>query len=135
MGWVYLLLQIDESNNETYKIGITRKDPQLRVKQLQTGNPNQIRLIRSYKSTNYLKIEKWLLRKYSSLKTNACNEWRCLESHHIFSFIDDCILADEQITFLKQNNYFCVLVVFLIVTYRNCLIQKLICLYKTIFRF
>jgi hypothetical protein len=106
MGYVYLLLEIDRSNNESYKIGVTKGDTAKRIKQLQTGNPNVITLSRVYKSNNYLKIEKWLHRKYGSLVTNANNEWRVLESNHVFSFIDDCRSAEELITFLQNNNHF-----------------------------
>ena len=50
MGYVYLLLQTDIDGHESHKIGITKNDPKLRVKQLQTGNPNKISLLRQYES-------------------------------------------------------------------------------------
>jgi hypothetical protein len=106
MGYVYLLLEIDRNSNETYKIGVTKKDPNLRLKQLQTGNPNELRVLRFYESDNYLKVEKWLHRKYGYLKTVANNEWRMLDTEHVFSFIEDCTEADELITFLQNNNQF-----------------------------
>ncbi len=106
MGYVYLLLEIDRSDNESYKIGVTRKDPVKRVKQLQTGNPNEISVSRVYESENYLKIEKWLHKKYGYLKTGANNEWRMLEAEHVFSFVDDCKEADDMIIFLQKNNSF-----------------------------
>ena len=93
MGYVYLFLEIDNSGDETYKIGVTKNEPQKRIKQLQTGNPRKIELLKTYKSDNYLKIEKWLHRKYSK-KTEADNEWRTLESKEVFSFIDDCKEAE-----------------------------------------
>lgn len=106
MGYVYLLLEIDRSDNENYKIGFSKKDPKLRVKQLQTGNPNEISVARVYESDNYLKVEKWLHKKYGYLKTEANNEWRMLESEHVFSFIEDCKEADDIIKFLIKNNEF-----------------------------
>jgi len=42
MGYVYLLLQVDAVGDETYKIGITKNDPELRVKQLQTFHKYEI---------------------------------------------------------------------------------------------
>ena len=36
MGYVYLLLQIDFDGNCSHKIGITKNDPNKRLKQLQT---------------------------------------------------------------------------------------------------
>ena len=59
MGYVYLFLEIDSAGQETYKIGITKNDPNKRIKQLQTGNPRKIELLKTYSSENYLKVEKW----------------------------------------------------------------------------
>lgn len=103
MGYVYLLLQVDFEGNESYKIGITKNEPNLRVKQLQTGNPNKISLHRKYESKNYLKVERWLHRKYQT-KTEAKNEWRTLTDEQVFSFLDDCQTADDNIQFLLDNN-------------------------------
>lgn len=104
MGYVYLLLSVSPDNIESHKIGITKNDPKLRLKQLQTGNPNKISLIRQYESKNYLKVEQWLHRKHSGSKSEAKNEWRMLSDEHVFSFIDDCKEADETIKFLLENN-------------------------------
>jgi hypothetical protein len=61
MGYIYLILQTDSNYLESFKIGITKINQ--KGKQLQTGNPNKISLLKSYKSDNYLKIERWLHRK------------------------------------------------------------------------
>ena len=106
MGYVYLLLQTDIDGHESHKIGISKNDPKLRVKQLQTGNPNKISLLNHYMSLNYLKVEQWLHRKYSTSKSEAKNEWRILTNEQVFSFIDDCKEADENIKFLLENNSF-----------------------------
>jgi hypothetical protein len=105
MGYVYLLLQIDFDGNESYKIGITKNDPNKRVKQLQTGNPNKISLHRKYESKNYLKVERWLHRQYQT-RTEAKNEWRTLTDEQVFSFLDDCQTSDDNIQFLLDNNSF-----------------------------
>ena len=105
MGYVYLLLQLDFDGNESYKIGITKNDPNKRVKQLQTGNPNKISLHRKYETKNHLKVEQWLHRKYQT-KTEAKNEWRTLTDEQVFSFLDDCKTADDNIQFLLDNNSF-----------------------------
>jgi hypothetical protein len=105
MGYVYLLIQSDTEGNESYKIGITKNNPELRVKQLATGNPNKISLHTKYESKNYLKVEKWLHRKYQT-KTEAKNEWRILTDEEVFSFINNCKEADDNIQFLLDNNEF-----------------------------
>lgn len=105
MGYVYLLLQIDFEGTESYKIGVTRRDINIRISELQTGNPNKISLHRQYETPNYLKVEKWLHRKYQ-IKTEAKNEWRTLTDEQVFSFLDDCQEADNNIKFLLDNNSF-----------------------------
>ena len=45
MGYVYLLLQTDIDGHESHKIGITKNDPELRVKQLQTFHKSMIFII------------------------------------------------------------------------------------------
>jgi hypothetical protein len=104
MGYVYLILQTDSNYLESFKIGITKNQPEIRVKQLQTGNPNKISLLKSYKSDNYLKIERWLHRKHGMTKTEASNEWRYLTNESIDRFITDCEEADDTFNFLFENN-------------------------------
>jgi hypothetical protein len=41
---MFTLLQTDIDGHESHKIGITKR-PKLRIKQLQTGNPNKLSLI------------------------------------------------------------------------------------------
>ena len=105
MGYVYLLLSVSPDNIETYKIGVTKRDINIRISELQTGNPNKISLHKQYNTPNYLKVEKWLHRKYQ-IKTEAKNEWRTLTDEQVFSFLDDCQTADNTIQFLLENNSF-----------------------------
>lgn len=105
MGYVYLFLEVDLQGNEAFKIGITKNDPNKRIKQLQTGNSRKISLLKSYESVNYLKVEQWLHRKYMT-KTEAENEWRSLTNEEVMCFLEDCKKADETIKFMKANNPF-----------------------------
>ena len=105
MGYVYLILSVDINGNEYYKIGVTKNTPEKRLKQLSTGNQSKLQLINSYESENYLKIEKWLHRKYPQ-KTEAENEWRSLDDSDIMSFLDECKKIDETVKLLKDNNHF-----------------------------
>ncbi|TXG80056.1 MAG: GIY-YIG nuclease family protein [Spirochaetes bacterium] len=106
MGYVYLILEGNIHGEELYKIGITKNDPQLRVKQLQTGNPNQVSLLHAYESKNYKKVEQWMHRKHAQSKTLAKNEWFNLTDEQVFSFIEDCKEADKTISFLLETNPF-----------------------------
>lgn len=105
MGYIYLFIEVDNNGDETYKIGITKNDPIKRTKQLQTGNPRLISVLKSYESDNYLKIERLLHRKYFN-KTEARNEWRNLTNEEVISFQDDCKKAEETIKFMLANNPF-----------------------------
>lgn len=106
MGYVYLFLEIETGGLESHKIGITKNDPKFRIKQLQTGNSRKITLLRSYLTDNHLKVEQWLHRKYGNQKTQSNNEWRGLTDEQVFSFLNDCKEADENIKFLLNNNHF-----------------------------
>lgn len=105
MGYVYLFLEVNINGDEAYKIGITKNDPNKRIKQLQTGNSSKLSLVKFYTSENYLKVERWLHRKYQT-KTQAENEWRTLTDEQVFSFLEDCKKADETISFLLKENPF-----------------------------
>ncbi len=105
-GFVYLLLAIDEKGNEKYKIGVTKRSIAKRISELQTGNESKIQLLKHYKSENYLKVERWMHRKYGAFKTEAKNEWFSLEAEHVISFLKDCEEADNNINFLLNNNPF-----------------------------
>jgi hypothetical protein len=56
-----------------------------------------------YESKNYLKVEQWLHRQYQT-RTEAKNEWRTLTNEQVFSFLNDCKTADENVQFLLDNN-------------------------------
>ena len=105
MGIVYLLCELG-SNPESYKIGITKDNPEKRVKQLQTGNPNKIEVLKCYESKNYKTIEKWLHKKYSLNKTDSNNEWFQLTDKDIVTFNETCKNIESTILFLLKENHF-----------------------------
>ena len=106
MGFVYLLLSVNDYGEEVYKIGITKRDVNTRIRELQTGNPNKISVLRVYESDNYLKVEQWMHRKFGNTKTEAKNEWRNLLNEQVITFLLECKNADETISILKQTNHF-----------------------------
>lgn len=106
MGYVYLILEVNQHGEEYHKIGISKNSPEKRVKQLSTGNPNEIRLLNSYESINYKRVEKWLHSRYSTKKTLADNEWFNLTNEQVLGFIDTCKKADETISLLLKDNPF-----------------------------
>ena len=106
MGFIYLIVQVDISGVESWKIGVTKNNPNIRVKQLSTGNSNEIRLINFYESDNYKRIELQLHRTFASKQTQSKNEWFNLSESFIANFKEECKKKDELISFLQENNYF-----------------------------
>jgi hypothetical protein len=107
MGYVYLILEVNQHGEEYHKVGISKNHPEKRLKQLSTGNPNEIRVLNVYESVNYKKVERWLHSRYCNKKTLADNEWFSLTDEDVFSFMDICKKADETISLLiKENPFF-----------------------------
>ena len=106
MGYVYLILEVNQHGEEYHKIGVSKNPPQKRLKQLSTGNPNEIRILNAYESINYKRVEKWLHSRYCTQKTLSNNEWFVLSNEQVLSFIDTCKKADETISLLLKENPF-----------------------------
>jgi hypothetical protein len=104
-GWVYLLLSVSPEGDESHKIGITTSTVEKRIKQLQTGNPNKIQILRQYRTINYRKVEKALHKRFKCF-TESKNEWRKLSDDEVFNFIPLCEGIDDNIKFLLENNSF-----------------------------
>lgn len=105
-GFVYLLVDYG-SDPEKYKIGITTGHIEKRIKSLQTGNPNEIVLLKFFKTKFYRKIEKNLHKKYNFLRTDGGNEWFTLPPDSVFDFMVDCEEIHSQIEYLvKMGNPF-----------------------------
>jgi hypothetical protein len=89
IGYVYLINELDTNN---YKIGISKKPANdQRIKNLQTGNRNELIVIFEIKSNCYTTLEKTLHRafKYNHLR----GEW--------FELINPDVIISEII---KINN-------------------------------
>ena len=98
-GFVYLLC-----DGEKFKIGMTKqKDINKRIKELQTGNPNEIWLHSYYETDNPLKIEKMMHSKHHL--SNIKNEWFDLTVAQVLSFKEDCIACEKILEALKDNPF------------------------------
>jgi hypothetical protein len=106
MGYVYLILETDKYGEERYKIGMTKRDPQKRVKELSTGNSNVVTLLHDFKSIYYKNIEKMLHVKFKGQKTEANNEWFVLEDEQVLKFKSTCEEIEKTVILLKENNPF-----------------------------
>jgi hypothetical protein len=89
MQYVYLL-----ESSGYYKIGVAN-DVADRISQLQTGNPNMIRLVSYYGFENANPVEATLHQRFSS--THKRGEWFNLEKEDIQTFGQLCRIAGGEI--------------------------------------
>ncbi len=95
--FIYLI----SNNLNQYKIGIS-KNPNLRLKQLQTGNDQNLFIINQYKSEkHYKKIETALHNTYKYC--NVLNEWFELTNEQALGFIEDCKRIEKAIEYISNN--------------------------------
>ena len=99
MGFVYL---IEDSNNNCYKIGVTKGDPKKRLNKLQTGNPSKLEIKYLYECEYPYRLETMLHTHYKSF--NELNEWFSLENPN--DFLNKCVELNNIIDSLKDNPFF-----------------------------
>lgn len=106
MKYVYLA-NIEDTN--IYKIGFTKQSPQKRVKGLQTGNPNKIVLVNSYKSDIAPNIENVIHNYFKHKKNNPedglklLGEWFILEKIDVDKFQEICKTIEGNLKTVNQN--------------------------------
>lgn len=88
------------SENSNYKIGTT-KNINKRIKELQTGNAEQLYLVDKYESDNAFKIEKALHNFFIHKK--KINEWFDFGIEDEIKFKELCTTIDNNLKFLKKN--------------------------------
>lgn len=101
-GTVYLLA--DTSENGIYKIGVTRGSVKWRIDKLQTGNPDEIYVMKKYETFHPFFIENSLHFKYANKQ--VLNEWYELTQEEVDNFINDCEKIEKNIETLKNNPFF-----------------------------
>lgn len=98
MKEVYLIQSLEEGY---YKIGVS-KNPNRRLKQLQTANSSELKLIHSYPSEYANKIEKTIHNLFKYCKKEG--EWFDMSLTDAMSFNIQCKRIEENIDFLKKND-------------------------------
>ena len=97
MKHVYLIQSLEDGY---YKIGVS-KHPKKRVKQLQTGNSSELKLVESFESEYPHLVERALQRRYDYLKKEG--EWFDIAISEEVSFLTDCKQIEETIDNLKKS--------------------------------
>lgn len=101
MAYVYLLG--DSGQDNTFKIGVTRGKVEKRIKQLQTGNGEDIYLVNSYETNYPFFIERLLHTKLFPKQKR--NEWFNLDISDVVNFKLYCEEIEKQAEALKDNPF------------------------------
>jgi hypothetical protein len=97
------LYLIKEDSTNRYKVGITKQPIYKRMKQLQTGNSNEIVLV-DYYDTDDKKLEQMVQGRLKKYQTQG--EWFELPLDEVICFKKLCREVEEQLKFLRKENYF-----------------------------
>lgn len=100
-GYVYLIC---DNKNEVFKIGVTKKSIEKRIKELQTGNSTEL-FITNYHETNYPYLIESMLHNHFCVN-NVLNEWFELKHEDVMNFTEICNMMEDRIELLKDNPFF-----------------------------
>lgn len=100
-GYVYLIC---DNKNEVFKIGITKKSIEKRIKELQTGNSTEL-FITNYHETKYPYLIESMLHNHFCAN-NVLNEWFELKHEDVMNFTEICNMMEDRIELLKDNPFF-----------------------------
>jgi len=95
---VYLISSL-LNNEKVYKIGITRRDINKRIKEFKTGNCSELKLENSFVSPWGFKIENYFHRLYR-LKSLG-GEWFKLDKNDVENFTPICEKLHSNFEFLE----------------------------------
>ena len=101
MAFVYLLG--DSGQDNTFKIGITRGKIEKRIKQLQTGNGEQIYLVNYYETDYPFFLERSLHLKFYPKQKH--NEWFNLNVDDVINFKEHCKFFEDTARTLEENPF------------------------------
>lgn len=94
----------NQEGTNLYKIGVTRKDSVERLKELQTGNAAELKLIVDFTTKFGYKLESLLHSHYKDY--NIKLEWFELTDEEVSLFIDVCEKYEKINEALKDNPFF-----------------------------
>lgn len=101
MAFVYLLGDFGQDN--CFKIGITRGKIEKRIKQLQTGNGEEIYLVNYYETDYPFFIERSMHLKFYPNKKR--NEWFNLKVEDVVKFKEYCKEFEDNAKILEENPF------------------------------
>jgi hypothetical protein len=85
-----------------YKIGYTKRDPKIRIREMKTGNASELKLIDSFQSKWGTQIESRLHRHFSHKKISG--EWFRLEREELSKFREICEMTHNNFELMSNEN-------------------------------
>jgi len=98
------LISCGQGDDKKYKIGYTKKEVSHRLKQLKTGNSEELTIEKVYNSKWGTKLESILHRQYKS--QNLSGEWFKLNDNQVNNFINDCNRLEIFLKDIMVNSTF-----------------------------
>lgn len=94
-----------EINNEIlYKIGITKRDINKRLKELKTGNAAELNIVDYFESKWATKIEANLHKTFNSKNIKGSKEWFNLTNEDLDNFKEKCKMIHDNFELLSKEN-------------------------------
>lgn len=100
---IYLICAEIEGE-KLHKIGYTKRDINVRLKEFKTGNAAELYLVDSFKSKWGSTIEASLHRNFKEKKVSG--EWFKLNEEDIISFKEKCQSMHDNLNFIENNNLY-----------------------------
>jgi hypothetical protein len=103
MKWIYLI-KAELEGIGYYKIGITSRTPEKRLKELQTGNALKLELVNVFPTKFNTLFESTLHRTYAIEKESG--EWFSLSQDQVKDFLNTCQKIENNLKCISENNTF-----------------------------
>lgn len=98
-SFVYLIC-----DGEKFKIGVTTKSLEKRLRELQTGNPYELFISNFYETNTPFKLETMLHNRFFGTKIK--NEWFDMTAHDVAHFHEICEHCQNIIDSMRENIFF-----------------------------
>lgn len=96
------LISSEIENSILYKIGYTKRDVNVRIKEFTTGNCSDLNIVSSFRSKWGTKIESSLHRMFESKRVK--NEWFKLDVDDVLGFDNLCKTIHDNFDIIQELN-------------------------------
>lgn len=100
---IYLIC-CEYNDEKLYKIGFTKREISVRMKEFKTGNAGNLYLVDSFKSKWATTIESNFHRSLKYKKVSG--EWFKLDNDDIITFKEKCQSIHDNLNFIEDNNLY-----------------------------